>query len=124
MPSSLLRKKQSALPVDSDIADATRRYMNLKRPPVDIRKIHSVLEDEFVRFRMPVVDIIELQTKDPFKVLVTTILSARTKDETTTRAARRLFSFVKNMSDLDKLPRQARETHFSGRFFQDQGPDA
>jgi endonuclease III len=77
--------------------------MNGKRPPVNIRKVHAVLADEFVRYRMPVVDIMELQTKDPFKVLVTTILSARTKDETTTRAAQRLFSHVKNMSDLDQL---------------------
>jgi endonuclease III len=69
-------------------------------PSVDIRKIHSTLEKEFARFRMPVVDIIELQTKDPFKVLVTTILSARTKDETTAAAAQRLFSSVKTMEDL------------------------
>jgi endonuclease III len=73
-------------------------------PTIDIRKIHSVVEKEFAHFRMPVVDIIELQTKDPFKVLVTTILSARTKDETTTQAARRLFSQVKNMADLAKVP--------------------
>jgi endonuclease III len=77
--------------------------------PVDIRQIHSVLENEFSRFRMPVVDIIELQTKDPFKVLVTTILSARTRDETTTSAARRLFSFVKNMKDLAALPQKRLE---------------
>jgi endonuclease III len=73
-------------------------------PAVDIRQIHSVLENEFARFRMPVVDIIELQTKDPFKVLVTTILSARTKDETTTQAAQRLFSLAKTMADLDEIP--------------------
>lgn len=55
--------------------------------------------DEFVRLvaafvkdkQLPVVDLIAIQTKDPFKVLVATILSARTKDETTAQAAARLF---------------------------------
>lgn len=58
---------------------------------------------------MPVVDIIEQQTQDPFKVLVTTILSARTKDETTASAARRLFSAVKTMGDLGAIPRKRLE---------------
>jgi endonuclease III len=78
--------------------------MKRTRPSIDIRAVYGVLKKEFARFRMPVVDIIELQTKDPFKVLVTTILSARTKDETTTVAARRLFSYVKTAADLDKIP--------------------
>jgi endonuclease III len=78
--------------------------MKSKSASLDITKIHKVLEKEFARHRMPVVDIIELQTKDPFKVLVTTILSARTKDETTTAAARRLFSSAGTIADLDKIP--------------------
>jgi endonuclease III len=78
--------------------------MKSTRPSIDIRKIYSILEKEFSRFRMPVVDLIELQTKDPFKVLVTTILSARTKDETTAKAAKRLFSSVTIISDLEKIP--------------------
>ncbi|HQF81325.1 MAG TPA: endonuclease III, partial [Candidatus Syntrophosphaera thermopropionivorans] len=45
----------------------------------------------------------QIQTKDPFKVLVTTILSARTKDETTSQAAKKLFEKVKNIDDLEKI---------------------
>jgi len=52
---------------------------------------------------MPVVDLIEFQTNDPFKVLVTTVLSARTKDQTTAEAAKRLFSRVGCAGDLEKL---------------------
>jgi endonuclease III len=52
---------------------------------------------------MPVVDLIQFQTNDPFKVLVTTILSARTKDETTTQAAQRLFSKINTLADLNAL---------------------
>jgi endonuclease III len=50
-----------------------------------------------------VVDLIAVQTKDPFKVLVATILSARTKDETTAKAAARLFAAAPDLKDLGKL---------------------
>ena len=62
---------------------------------------------------MPVVDLIETQTHDPFKVLVSTILSARTKDETTAAASRRLYRVVKNPGDLRRLePRELEKLIF------------
>ena len=69
-----------------------------------IERVYEILGQEFKLHRTPVVDLIEVQTKDPFKVLITTILSARTKDETTAAAARRLFERVKNLSDLREIP--------------------
>ncbi|MBN2461778.1 MAG: endonuclease III, partial [Candidatus Cloacimonetes bacterium] len=69
-------------------------------PNIDI--IYSALEKEFTRFVPPVVDQIEEQTRDPFKILVTTILSARTKDSTTTAAVKVLFATVTNPDDLEK----------------------
>ncbi len=77
--------------------------------PVDIGSVYSVLKKEFALHRMPVVDLIELQTKDPFKVLVTTILSARTKDDVTAAASRKLFSVIRNLDDLDALSRSRLE---------------
>ncbi len=71
-----------------------------------INKIYKILSKETKNYNVPVVDLINVQTKDPFKVLVTTILSARTKDETTAKAARRLFKKVKTLSDLDKLSKK------------------
>ncbi|MDR0476400.1 MAG: exodeoxyribonuclease III [Desulfobulbaceae bacterium] len=53
--------------------------------------------------KTPVVDLIAVQTKDPFKVLVATILSARTKDETTATASARLFEKAKTPAELDRL---------------------
>ena len=50
--------------------------------------------------QVPVVDLIAVQTKDPFKVLVATILSARTKDETTAKASARLFKYAPNADSL------------------------
>jgi len=75
----------------------------MKRGSPEIEDVYKALAKEFTAHRAPVVDLIEAQTKDPFKVLVTTILSARTKDETTTAAALRLFERAKNMRELSKL---------------------
>jgi endonuclease III len=72
--------------------------------PVDIRAVFRAVQREFSRHRVPVVDLVEMQTKDPFKVLVTTILSARTKDETTTEASKRLYAEVRTLDELEKVP--------------------
>jgi len=52
----------------------------------------SLLEREVSGYQVPVVDLIAAQTRDPFKILVATMLSARTKDEVTATASRRLFA--------------------------------
>ncbi|HIG96449.1 TPA: endonuclease III [Candidatus Woesearchaeota archaeon] len=71
--------------------------------PVPIEKVYAILKREAVHYQVPVVDLIKMQTNDPFKVLITTMLSARTKDQTTLGAAQRLFAKVKNFADLVKL---------------------
>ena len=67
---------------------------------IDINYFITALAREVEKYQVPVVDLIAVQTRDPFKVLVATILSARTKDETTAKAAARLF---KRVSDPDSL---------------------
>ena len=68
----------------------------------DINKIYKILEQEFTKYKAPIIDLIEMQTKDPFKILVGTILSARTKDKTTAEVTNRLFSVINKSTDLDK----------------------
>jgi endonuclease III len=58
----------------------------------DIPFIDKALKAEYKKHRAPVIELIEAQTKDPFKVLIGTILSARTKDACTAGAVRRLFA--------------------------------
>ena len=70
---------------------------------VDIAAVYDILKREVAHYKVPVVDLIQMQTKDPFKVLITTIMSARTKDATTVGAAERLFASVKKAEDLEKL---------------------
>ncbi len=51
-------------------------------------------------FDLPMSDKVEITTKNPFKVLVATILSARTNDKTTFKIARKLFEQVENASNF------------------------
>ncbi len=60
--------------------------------PFNIEQALQILEQEVRNYQVPVVDLIAVQTHDPFKVLVATILSARTRDEVTAQAAARLFA--------------------------------
>lgn len=65
--------------------------------------VMQALEQHFESVKTPIVDLIQSQTKDPFKVLVATILSARTKDETTAKVVRELFTKVQVVDDFDQL---------------------
>lgn len=70
----------------------------------DIPNVNRVLKREYAKHHAPVVELVHAQTRDPFRVLVATILSARTKDETTAAVSRRLFTKVKTPGDLKKIP--------------------
>ncbi len=70
---------------------------------INIELFLSLLKKEVKNYQVPVVDLIAVQTKDPFKVLVATILSARTKDEVTAVASERLFAQADNVEGLAKL---------------------
>lgn len=69
----------------------------------DIDAVMRALGKHFRSVKTPIVDLIQAKTRDPFKVLVATILSARTKDETTARAVTELFKVVHKPEDLDSL---------------------
>lgn len=69
----------------------------------DIPNVDRILTREFKAHRAPVVDLISAGTGDSFKILIATILSARTKDETTAGACARLFAKVHTPHDFDKL---------------------
>ncbi|MEA2116652.1 MAG: exodeoxyribonuclease III [Thermodesulfobacteriota bacterium] len=71
--------------------------------PFPVESAVLLLQEEVAAYQVPVVDLIAAQTKDPFKVLVATILSARTKDEVTAAASRRLFKRADTADELDRL---------------------
>ena len=70
---------------------------------IDIDYFLKTVKDAVKNKQVPVVDLIAVQTKDPFKVLIATILSARTKDEVTAKSSARLFKKADNIQSLEKL---------------------
>ncbi|MBO5941393.1 MAG: endonuclease III [Kiritimatiellae bacterium] len=73
----------------------------------DIPSVDRALKKEFNAHSAPIIELIEAQTHDPFCVLVGTILSARTKDQCTAGAVRRLFAAARGSlfrpEDLERL---------------------
>ena len=65
-----------------------------------LRRIRRRLEGT----RLPIVTLIAETEQDPFKVLVSTILSARTKDDATAAATRRLFDAASTPEEIAALP--------------------
>ena len=70
---------------------------------MEISSMIAAVKKEVETYNVPVVDLIATQTKDPFKVLVATILSARTQDKTTAKASARLFKKVSDPASLRAL---------------------
>ena len=58
---------------------------------INIDQFITTLEQEVSDYQVPVVDLIVVQTNDPYRILVATILSARTRDEVTAKSSARLF---------------------------------
>ena len=75
----------------------------------DIPAVDKALKHEYETHNAPIIELIQAQTNSPFKVLVGTILSARTKDETTAQAVRKLFAEVDDYKDLRKIPLEKME---------------
>lgn len=70
---------------------------------VDIDSIIRILRKETQKYTVPVVDLIKVQTNSPFKVLIATILSARTNDATTAKVSERLFRRIQKITDLNTI---------------------
>lgn len=72
--------------------------------PDDIPAVNRLLKKEFAKQHAPIIELVAAQTRDPFHVLVGTILSARTKDACTAGAVRRLFAEISSPDDLRTIP--------------------
>jgi len=72
----------------------------------DIHRVVEILEETVKRWKEPVVGVVARQ-RDPFKVLVATLLSLRTKDETTREAAQRLFARADSPAGMIELGEDA-----------------
>jgi endonuclease-3 len=72
-----------------------------------IHKMMGLLEKELGQFGLPPVSAMAGEAVvDPFKILVSTIISARTKDEVTGPATERLFLLADTPAAMSKLPEE------------------
>jgi len=72
--------------------------------PSDIPAVNRRLKKAFHSVRAPIMELVAAQTRDPFRILLGTILSARTKDACTAAACGRLFERVITPGDLREIP--------------------
>jgi endonuclease-3 len=67
------------------------------------RKVVPPLRKAVKNFRDPSVTEIAKRSRSPFMVLVSTVISARTKDEVTGEASRRLFALASGPEEMSRL---------------------
>src|SRR3989338_8758647 len=78
----------------------------MAKTPKNINRIVSLLKKEAKQFENPVATEIGERTRSPFQVLISCIMSLRTKDTTTGPAAKRLFALAKTPGAMLKLPKK------------------
>ncbi len=75
----------------------------------EIHEAMAILTEAVRQWQTPAVTIVSQRSGDPFKVLISCILSLRTKDQTTAAASERLFALADNPATMAVLPVEAVE---------------
>ncbi|TAL08668.1 MAG: endonuclease III [Nitrospirae bacterium] len=75
----------------------------------DIHACIRTLKREIRRWKEPVVGVVAKASRDPFQILISTVLSLRTKDQTTADASARLFRLATTPTAMLALSRRAIE---------------
>jgi endonuclease-3 len=68
-----------------------------------------ILKREIRRWKEPVVGVVAKASRDPFQILISTVLSLRTKDQTTAEASARLFQLATTPRAMLAVPRRTIE---------------
>ncbi|MEA1912467.1 MAG: endonuclease III [candidate division WOR-3 bacterium] len=83
-----------------------------------IVKVLKILKKEYRKWKDPIVTEIAKSTRDPFRILISTVLSARTKDAVTRESSRKLFlraSTPREMANLE--PREIEQLIYPVGFY-------
>jgi len=72
--------------------------------PDDIHAVVAILRQEYRKWRKPAVTVIAETNRSPFKVLISCIISLRTKDQVTSQASSRLFEIADTPDAILRLP--------------------
>ena len=72
----------------------------------NIHEIIKILRATSLEWREPIVTEIAHSSRDPFKVLISTIISLRTKDEVTREASERLYKLAETPEEILQLKKK------------------
>lgn len=72
--------------------------------PEEIHEAVVILREEYLTWKTPAVTVVAATSHNPFKVLVSCIISLRTKDEVTALASARLFARADTPEAMRKVP--------------------
>jgi len=75
----------------------------------DFTKAWPILKEQVKNLKLPWLENFAALDRDPFKILISCILSLRTQDKTTGEASERLFKLASAPKDLSRLPLRAVE---------------
>lgn len=109
----MLISQNRLLPGGADMRDCEGISREIKggyRFPMGKRRAEEILEGivpgvrEMIEDAEPSVTKIARKTRSAFRVLVSTVISARTKDEVTSEASERLFALADNPVEMAGLP--------------------
>lgn len=71
--------------------------------PEEFPEAWKILKKEVSGLKVPWLDEMKKQRKSPFEILISCILSLRTKDETTGQSSRRLFALARKPEEMSRL---------------------
>jgi endonuclease-3 len=74
-----------------------------------LHAVMAILRREVPQWDVPVVTLMAQEKRQPYRVLMSTLLSLRTQDQTTAQAAQRLFALADTPGDMVRLDRQTIE---------------
>jgi endonuclease-3 len=80
--------------------------------PMTQKQLHAamaILRQEVSSWDVPVVTLVAQEKREPYRVLISTLLSLRTQDQTTAKAAQRLFALADTPQAMITLDRQTIE---------------
>jgi endonuclease-3 len=70
----------------------------------DIGRIVQILKKNLKAWRLPIVTHLAEEKRGPYTILISTLLSLRTKDEVTAEASERLFSLAATPEEMLRVP--------------------
>jgi len=89
--------------------------------PAGVSRVLSAIRKEIARYPMPVVGVIAEETRDPFCILVSCLISLRTRDATTAAASARLFRLAKTPQAMAALSvRQIEQAIYPAAFYRNK----